>query len=78
MSELDILWLSTRFGVRVRFLRNRLGLSKEALCEKCRFSRQLLVRIERDDTVPGDLYLNRLADVLGVSTEMLMMELKYG
>lgn len=58
-------------GSKVKRLRNELGLSQEALAEKCDFDRTYISLIERGQRNPSFTNLIRLADGLKVSVSDL-------
>lgn len=51
-------------GGRIKWARKRVGLSLDAVATGAGTSRQHLIRLERDDHVPTDEFLSRLAPVL--------------
>jgi transcriptional regulator with XRE-family HTH domain len=58
--------LNQRIAERVRELRQGQGLSLEALAEKCGVSRSMISLIERGETSPTAVVLEKLATGLGV------------
>ena len=66
--KLDI---NERIAVRVRDLRSELGLSLEALAAKCDVSRSMLSLIERGESSPTAVVLEKIATGLGVTLASL-------
>ena len=64
--------INRRIGARVRELRARLGLSLEAVAEKSGVSRSAISLIERAQTSPTAVVLDRLAAGLGVTLSALI------
>jgi transcriptional regulator with XRE-family HTH domain len=60
-----------RIAHRVRELRAELGISLEALAAKCDVSRSMISLIERGESSPTAVVLDKLATGLGVSLPML-------
>lgn len=67
-SSLDI---NTRIAERVRALREELGISLEALSTKCGVSRSMLSLIERAESSPTAVVLEKIATGLGISLAAL-------
>jgi transcriptional regulator with XRE-family HTH domain len=63
-----------RFGKRVRALRERAGLSQEALAEKAGIHRTYLGGVERGERNLGLKNVLRIAEALGVSASDLFSE----
>ncbi len=61
-----------KLGDTVKNLRNELGLSQEALAERCDFDRTYISLIERGQRNPSLTNLIRLAEGLKVSTSNLI------
>lgn len=66
--------LQTALGNRVRQHRQRLGLSQEALADKCGLHRTYVGGIERGERNPSLLNIGRLADALGVHIREMFPE----
>jgi transcriptional regulator with XRE-family HTH domain len=64
--------LQTRFGKRVRELRERLGISQEGLAERCGLHRTYVGGIERGERNPSLINIGRIADALGVPPAKLL------
>lgn len=60
------------FGERLQGLRQKAGLSQDALAEKLDVSRQAVSRWERDETMPETDKVVILADLFGVTTDYLL------
>jgi transcriptional regulator with XRE-family HTH domain len=58
--------INTRIAIRVRGLRNYLGTSLEELSERCGVSRSMISLIERGESSPTAVVLEKLAAGLGV------------
>lgn len=56
-------------GERIRQFREAASLTQQELAEKVGIGFQNVSRWERNKSVPSWLYIQRLADALGVSTE---------
>jgi transcriptional regulator with XRE-family HTH domain len=63
--------INERIARRVRLLRSELNLSLDALSEKCNVSRSMLSVIERGESSPTAVALEKIATGLGVSLAML-------
>ena len=61
-----------KLGDTVKNLRNEMGLSQEALAERCDFDRTYISLIERGQRNPSLTNLIRLAEGLKVSTSDLI------
>jgi transcriptional regulator with XRE-family HTH domain len=68
MAEADI---NARIAARVRDLRAELGLSLDALAAKCDVSRSMLSLIERGESSPTAVVLEKVATGLGVALASL-------
>jgi XRE family transcriptional regulator, regulator of sulfur utilization len=64
--------IAVKFGRVVRSLRERRGLSQEALSSLAGLSRGFLGEIERGDSVPSIETLQKLADALGEKLSYLV------
>ena len=62
MSDVNV-----RIAARVRELRDRAGLSLEALATRCDVSRSMISLIERGETSPTAVVLEKIATGLGVT-----------
>ena len=60
------------FGERLQALRQRAGMSQDALAERLGVSRQAVSRWERDETMPETDKVVALADMFGVTTDYLL------
>ena len=60
------------FGENLQSLRQRSGLSQDALAERLDVSRQAVSRWERDETMPETDKVVALADIFGVTTDYLL------
>ena len=60
------------FGERLQALRQRAGMSQDALAERLGVSRQAVSRWERDETMPETDKVIALADMFGVTTDYLL------
>jgi transcriptional regulator with XRE-family HTH domain len=58
--------INTRIAHRVRHLRAELGLSLEALASKCDVSRSMISLVERGESSPTAVVLEKIATGLGV------------
>lgn len=67
----DAVSLDTRIAERVRQLRSAAGLSLEALAGRCGVSRSMISLIERGETSPTAVVLEKLAAGLGVTLASL-------
>ena len=59
------------FGEKLQRLRQRAGMSQDALAEKLGVSRQAVSRWERDETMPETDKVIALAELFGVTTDYL-------
>ena len=66
-----LLDINDRIAARVRDLRTRQGLSLEALAETCGVSRSMISLVERGESSPTAVILEKLATGLGVSLATL-------
>ena len=62
------------FGEKLQALRQKAGMSQDALAEKLNVSRQAVSRWERDETMPETEKVILLADLFGVTTDYLLRE----
>lgn len=60
------------FGEKLQALRQRAGMSQDALAEKLAVSRQAVSRWERDETMPETDKVVALADLFEVTTDYLL------
>ena len=60
------------FGEKLQSLRQRSGMSQDALAERLQVSRQAVSRWERDETMPETDKVVALADIFGVTTDYLL------
>lgn len=60
------------FGEKLQRLRQRAGMSQDALAEKLGVSRQAVSRWERDETMPETDKVIALAELFGVTTDYLL------
>jgi transcriptional regulator with XRE-family HTH domain len=63
--------INTRIAGRVRALRSELGLTLDALADKCDVSRSMLSLIERGESSPTAVVLEKVATGLGVALASL-------
>jgi len=62
------------FGEKLQGLRQRAGMSQDALAEKLDVSRQAVSRWERDETMPETEKVVALAELFGVTTDYLLRQ----
>lgn len=62
------------FGEKLQGLRQKAGMSQDALAEKLNVSRQAVSRWERDETMPETEKVIALADLFGVTTDYLLRD----
>lgn len=62
------------FGEKLQGLRQRAGMSQDALAEKLDVSRQAVSRWERDETMPETEKVITLANLFGVTTDYLLRD----
>ena len=62
------------FGQKLQGLRQRAGMSQDALAERLNVSRQAVSRWERDETMPETDKVVALADLFGVTTDYLLRQ----
>ena len=62
------------FGEKLQSLRQRSGMSQDALAERLQVSRQAVSRWERDETMPETDKVMALADLFGVTTDYLLRQ----
>lgn len=60
------------FGEKLQSLRQRAGMSQDALAERLQVSRQAVSRWERNETMPETDKVVALADIFGVTTDYLL------
>lgn len=60
------------FGEKLQAMRQRTGMSQDALAERLNVSRQAVSRWERDETMPETDKVVVLADIFGVTTDYLL------
>lgn len=60
------------FGEKLQRLRQKAGMSQDALAEKLNVSRQAVSRWERNETMPETEKVVALADLFGVTTDYLL------
>ena len=60
------------FGEKLQSLRQKAGMSQDALAERLNVSRQAVSRWERDGTMPETEKVVALADIFGVTTDYLL------
>lgn len=63
------------FGEKLQGLRQKAGMSQDALAEKLNVSRQAVSRWERDETMPETDKVVVLANLFGVTTDCLLRDL---
>ncbi len=63
--------LKTKFGKRLRILRQRKGMTQEQLAEAADISVDFLSLVERGVNAPSFATLERIANALGVSEKEL-------
>ena len=62
------------FGEKLQGLRQKAGMSQDALAEQLNVSRQAVSRWERDETMPETDKVVALADLFGVTTDYLLRQ----
>lgn len=62
------------FGEKLQRLRQKAGLSQDALAERLNVSRQAVSRWERNETMPETEKVVALAELFGVSTDYLLRD----
>ena len=60
------------FGEKLQSLRQRAGMSQDALAERLQVSRQAVSRWERDETMPETDTVVAIADIFDVTTDYLL------
>lgn len=60
------------FPERLRTLRERQGISRRVLADLCEVSKSAIARYERGEQEPTVSAVCRMADYLGVSTDVLL------
>lgn len=63
------------FGEKLQSLRQKAGMSQDALAEKLNVSRQAVSRWEREETMPETDKVVVLANLFGVTTDCLLRDL---
>ena len=63
------------FGEKLQRLRQRAGMSQDALAEKLGVSRQAVSRWERDETMPETDKVIALAELFGVTTDLSLIHI---
>ena len=66
------------FGEKLQMLRQRAGMSQDALAEQLHVSRQAVSRWERDETMPETEKVVALADLFDVTTDELLRPQRQG
>ena len=66
MQDVATLDINSRIAARVRGLRTDLGLSLDALAAKCSVSRSMISLVERGESSPTAVVLEKIATGLGV------------
>lgn len=62
------------FGEKLQRLRQKAGMSQDALAEQLNVSRQAVSRWERDETMPETEKVVLIADLFGVTTDYLLRQ----
>jgi len=62
------------FGEKLQKLRQKAGMSQDALAERLDVSRQAVSRWERDETMPETDKVVAMADLFGVTTDYLLRQ----
>ncbi len=62
----------SKIGLKIKLLRNKLGLSQEEFAEKAELSKNSLGAIERGTSVAGIDTLERIAIALGIELKELV------
>ena len=62
------------FGEKLQKLRQKAGMSQDALAERLNVSRQAVSRWERDETMPETDKVVALADLFAVTTDYLLRQ----
>ncbi len=63
-----------RFGEKLRLLRQRRKLSQKALGDALGFSRERVSSLERGKELPPAKLVVKIADLFGVTTDVLMRD----
>jgi transcriptional regulator with XRE-family HTH domain len=71
MKEVELADINSRIAARVKALRSEQGLSLESLAAKCEVSRSMLSLIERGESSPTAVVLEKIATGLGVTLASL-------
>ncbi|HVF17030.1 MAG TPA: XRE family transcriptional regulator [Steroidobacteraceae bacterium] len=71
MKEAESADINSRIAARVKALRSEQGLSLESLAAKCEVSRSMLSLIERGESSPTAVVLEKIATGLGVTLASL-------
>lgn len=72
MVEIDAADTQKRFGMRVREIRKRKGLSQEALAITCKLDRTYIGGVERGERNVSLINIYRIAEGLGVKPGELL------
>lgn len=64
--------IASRIGIKIKLLRNKLGISQEEFAEMAVLSKNALGAIERGTSVPGIDTLERIAHALGIELKELV------
>ena len=62
------------FGEKLQKLRQKTGMSQDALADKLGVSRQAVSRWERDETMPETDKVVQIAEIFGVTTDYLLRQ----
>lgn len=62
------------FGKKLQILRQKAGMSQDALAEKLNVSRQAVSRWERNETMPETEKVVDLAELFGITTDYLLRD----
>ncbi len=63
-----------RFGSKLRTLRERQGMTQDDLAAMLGFSREHVSRLERGVKIPHAKLLIRIADIFGVTVDVLIRD----
>ena len=66
--------LLNQLAIKIKFQRNKLGISQEKLAEKCDFDRTYISLLERAKRNPSYLSLKKLCDGLEIELSDLLRE----
>lgn len=64
--------IASRIGLKIKLLRNKLGLTQDEFSEMASLSKNSLGAIERGTSVPGIDTLERIAVALGIELKELV------